>query len=121
MLGTSVKTDVNTTKMTVWDIGKRNVFEAVDSGGVGDRLFMINLVQTQNEHVMCSMVGFVTVIGNKGCDDLRSRFCIEMFGVCFIVRIGCAQSSICVGEIRRMLKPFFVMVFDKMELKPMCV
>ena len=30
------KTNVNTTNMYVWDMGKRNVFEAVDSGGAGD-------------------------------------------------------------------------------------
>ena len=38
------KTNVNTMKMSVWDIGKRNVFEAVVSGGAGDLLFTMSLV-----------------------------------------------------------------------------
>ena len=33
------KTNVNTTNMCVWDMGKRNVFEAVASGGAGDLFF----------------------------------------------------------------------------------
>ena len=73
--------------MSVWDMGKRSVFQAVVSGGVGDLLFTMNLVQQANEYFMCSMAGFVTDLGNKDRDDLRPRFCFEMFGVCFIVRI----------------------------------
>ena len=41
------ETHVNTTKMIVWDMGKRNVFEAVASGGAGDLLFTMNLAQTK--------------------------------------------------------------------------
>ena len=38
-----------------WDIGKRHVFEAVASGGAGDQLFTMNLVQTKKGAVlMCS-------------------------------------------------------------------
>ena len=104
------KTNVNTTKMYVWDIGKRNVFEAVASGGAGDLLFTINFVeQKHNEVLVYSVVGFVTDLGNKGCgDDLRPRFCVEMCGGHFILRIGCAQLSTCVGDTQQTLKPFFL-------------
>ena len=37
------KTLVHTTKMYVWDMGKRDIFEAVASGGAGDLLFTMNL------------------------------------------------------------------------------
>ena len=50
------KTKLNTTKKCVWDMGKRNVFEAVDSGGAGDLLFTMNLAQQQGDVFMCSMV-----------------------------------------------------------------
>ena len=43
------KTNVSTTKMFVWDMGKRKVFEAVASGGVGDLLF------TKSHVCMCSV------------------------------------------------------------------
>ena len=39
------KTNANTMKMNVWDMGKRNVFEAVASRGAGDLLFTMNLAQ----------------------------------------------------------------------------
>ena len=42
--------------MYVWDIGKRNVFEAVVSGGAGDLLFTMNLVQQKRDVFMCPMV-----------------------------------------------------------------
>ena len=39
------KTNVNTTRINVWDMRKRNVFEAVASGGAGDLLFTMNRIQ----------------------------------------------------------------------------
>ena len=60
--------------MRVCGIGKRNVFEIVVSGGAGDLRFVMNPGQTKNEVLMSSMVGFVTDVANKGCDDLRARF-----------------------------------------------
>ena len=74
------KTNVNTTNMIVWEMGKRNVFGAVASGGAGNLLLTMNLVQTKCVFFMCSMACFFTVLGNKGCDDLRPRFCFEMVG-----------------------------------------
>ena len=56
MLGTLSKPNVNTTKKFVWDMGKRNVFEAVASGGAGDLLFTMNLAHNQTDVFMCSMV-----------------------------------------------------------------
>ena len=50
------KTNVDTTAKCVWDMGKRTVFQAVDSGGAGDLLFTINLAQQQRDVFMCSMV-----------------------------------------------------------------
>ena len=47
--GDICKTHENTTNMSVWDMGKRNVFEAVSSGGAGDLLFTMNLVQTTSD------------------------------------------------------------------------
>ena len=41
--GDMVKTNVNTTKMNVWDTGNREVFEAVASGGAGNLLLTMNL------------------------------------------------------------------------------
>ena len=46
------KTNIDTTKTCVWDIGKRNVFEAVASGGAGDLLFTLNLAQQQSNVFM---------------------------------------------------------------------
>ena len=68
------KTHVNTTNTCFWDMGKRNVFEAVALGGAGDRLFTMHLVKAKSEVLMCSIMGFVTDLDNKGCDDLRTRF-----------------------------------------------
>ena len=45
VLGTSRKPNVNTTNKCVWDMGGRNVFEAVASGGAGVLLFTMNLAQ----------------------------------------------------------------------------
>ena len=36
--------NVDTTKMSVWDMGKRHVFEAVASGGAGDLQLTMDLV-----------------------------------------------------------------------------
>ena len=68
------KTNVNTTKKRVCGIGKRNVFEVVVSAGAGDLRFAMNLAQTKSEVLMSSMVGCVTDLGNKVCDDLRALF-----------------------------------------------
>ena len=48
-VGSIDKTNVNTTKMNVWDMGKRNVFEAVASGGAGDQLFTMNSAQHKSD------------------------------------------------------------------------
>ena len=50
------KTNVNTTKTSFWHMGKRNVFEAVASGGAGDLLLTMNLVRRKSDVCMCSMV-----------------------------------------------------------------
>ena len=50
--------------MGVWGMGKRSVFEAVVSGGAGDLLFTMNLVQQKREVLLCSTVGFLTNLGN---------------------------------------------------------
>ena len=68
------KTSVNSTKMHVCGIGKRNVFEVVVSAGAGDLRFAMNLAQQKNEVLISSMVGCVADLSNKGCDDLRARF-----------------------------------------------
>ena len=47
------KTIVNTTKINVWDMATRNVFEAVASGGGGDLLFTMNLAQQRSDVFMC--------------------------------------------------------------------
>ena len=39
------KTNVNISKMIVWDIGKSNVFEAVASGGAGGLVLTMNVAQ----------------------------------------------------------------------------
>ena len=54
--GDMCKTNVNSTNISVWDMGKRNVFEAAASGGAGDLLFMIHLAQTKSAVFICSMV-----------------------------------------------------------------
>ena len=105
--GDMCKTIVNTREMLVSDMGKRSVFQAVASGGAGELLFTMNLGQTINEVVMCSMVGFVIGLGNTGCDDSQPRFCFKMFEGRFIVRIGCAQLTTCVGDAQQTLKPLF--------------
>ena len=46
------KTHVNATHICVWGIHKRNVFEAVASGGAGDFLFTMNLYHTESEVLM---------------------------------------------------------------------
>ena len=71
------KTSVNSTKMSVRGIGKRSVFEVVASGGAGDLRFAMILVQTKNEVLMSSMVGCVTGLDNKVCDDLGALFWFE--------------------------------------------
>ena len=65
-------TSVNTMKMCVCGIGKRSVFEVVASAGACDLRFAMNLDQTKSEVLMSSMVGCVTDLGNKVCDDLRA-------------------------------------------------
>ena len=82
------KPSVNTRKMCVCGIGKRNIFEAVASCGAGDVRFPIIRAQTENEVLMSSMVRCVTDLGNKGCDDLRAWFWSEHFGGCFIGKCG---------------------------------
>ena len=42
------KTNVNTTKMCVCDIGGRNVFEAYAFGGAGDLVFAMHLSQNNS-------------------------------------------------------------------------
>ena len=84
------KTNASTTKLSVWDVGKRNVFEAVASGGAGELLFAMDVAHKQSEVSMSSMVGFVTDLGNKVCGDLRARFWSDNFGGCFISK--CAHS-----------------------------
>ena len=74
------KTHVNAMHVCTRDIGKRDIFEAVASGGAGDLLFTMTVVQTQCEVVMCLTVGFATDLGNTACDDLRTRFCFDMSG-----------------------------------------
>ena len=50
------KTSASTTKKCVWDIGRRNVFQAAASGGAGDLLFTMNLAQRKSEVFMFSVV-----------------------------------------------------------------
>ena len=45
-------TNVNTTKMRVWDMGKRNSFEAVASGGAGDLLLTMNWVYNKQVNLL---------------------------------------------------------------------
>ena len=85
-VGDISKPSVNTTNMNVCGTGKRKVFEAVASCCAGDPRFAVNLVQTQSEILMSSIVGCVTDLGNNGCDDLRARFWSEQFGGCFKAR-----------------------------------
>ena len=68
------KSSVNSMKMCVCGIGKRSVFEVVASAGAGDLRFAMNQDQTKKEVFMSSMVGCVTDLGNKVCDDLRALF-----------------------------------------------
>ena len=68
------KPSVNTMKLRVCGIRKRNVFEAVAFVGAGDLRFAMYPVETKSEVFMSSMVCFVTDVGNKGCNDLRARF-----------------------------------------------
>ena len=70
--------------MCVCGMGKRKVFEAVDSCGAGDLRFARKVVQTKSEVLMSSMVGCVTDLGNEVCDDLRALFYSEHFGSCFM-------------------------------------
>ena len=51
-------------------MGTRKVLEACRQGGAGDLLFTMNLVQTKSVVCMRSAVGFVSDLGNKGCDDM---------------------------------------------------
>ena len=50
--GDICKINVHATNMSVWDIGKRHVFEAVASGGAGDLLLTMNVVQHKSEVLM---------------------------------------------------------------------
>ena len=59
------KTNVNTTNKCLWDIGKRDVFEAVASGGAGDLPFTMNLAQQQK---WCFYV-----FDGLNCDRSRQR------------------------------------------------
>jgi hypothetical protein len=68
------KSSVNSTKMRICGSGKSSAFEVVASAGAGDVRFAMNLVQTESEVLMSSMVGCVTDLGNKVCDDLRALF-----------------------------------------------
>ena len=43
------KTNVNAMKRSVWDMSKRNVFEAVASGGAGDLLFTMNSAHNKSD------------------------------------------------------------------------
>ena len=106
------KTNGNTHKINACDIGIWNAFEACRFGGVGDLRFTMNPEQTQNQFLLRVEVELVTDFESKRCDDLRPRFCFEMFGGYFIVRIGCAQSSICVGKTQQTLKPFVLQLFS---------
>ena len=85
-------------EIEVCGIGICNVFKACRFDGAGDLRFILNSAQNKNQVLMRVEVGFVTDFERKRCDDLRTRFCTAMFGGCFIVRNGCAQSSICVGD-----------------------
>ena len=85
-------------KTYVCGIGICNVFEACRFDGAGDLRFTMKSAQDKSQVFMCVEVGFVTHFERKRCDDLRIPCCIEIFGGCFIIRNGCAQSSICVGD-----------------------
>ena len=50
------KTNTNTMEMSVWDMGKRHVFEAVASGGAGNLLFTMNVVQIKSGLLIYSIV-----------------------------------------------------------------
>ena len=116
------KPDVNTTKMHVRGIGKRDVFEVVASGGAGVLRFAMNSEQDKSQVLVRVVVGFVTDIDSERCDDLPTRFCFEMFGGCFVVRICCAQSNVCVGKTQKTMKPFvLLLVINKTQLKPVFV
>ena len=88
----------NRSKIDACDSGICNVFEACRFDGAGGQRFTLNSAQNKSQVLMRVEVGFVTDFECKRGDDLRTRFCIEMFGGCFIIRNGCAQSSICVGD-----------------------
>ena len=92
--------------MNAFGIGIRNAFEVRWFGGAGDLRFTMNLEQHKRQVLSCVEIGLVTDLDRKLSDDLRPRFCFEMFVGCFVVRIGCAQSSICVGKTQQTLKPF---------------
>ena len=71
-------------KTSVCGIGKRNVFEVVASASAGDLRFAMDLKQTKSEVLMYSMVGCVTHLDNKVCDDLGALFWFDNFGGCFV-------------------------------------
>ena len=100
------KPSVNSTKRRVCGIGRRNVFEAVASRGVGDLRFAMNLVQTKGEVLMSSMVGCVTDLGNKDCDDLRACFVFEHFGGCLRDKSACSWLCKSDGAAAPELEPF---------------
>ncbi len=78
------KSSVNSMKMCVCGIGKRRVFSVVASAGAGDLRFAMILVQNKSEVLMSSMVGCVTGLDNKVCDDLGALFWFDNFGGCFV-------------------------------------
>ena len=96
--GSIEKSNAETYEIDACGMGICNVFEACRFDGAGDLRFTMKSAQNKSQVLMRVEVGFVTDFERKRCDDLRTRFCIEMFGGCFIIRNGCAQSSICVGD-----------------------
>ena len=94
------ETNVNTTKTSICGNGKRHVFDAGASGGAGDLFFTMTLGQARSQVFMCSTVGILTDLGNKGCDNLRTCYCFEMIGDGFVFRIG--HHCVCnVWRVRR--------------------
>ena len=128
VLGTSLTSTQIQRRSVSGTWGKRNVFEAVASGGVGDLLCYtvgrqhhpkrptvystMNLAFKKSDVFIFSMVWIVIDLCNKGCDDLRQRFCFEMFGGHFIVRIDWTKLSTCGGDTQQTLKPFVVQCYS---------
>ena len=74
------KTNAGTTDMNVWDMYKRNAFEAIASGSAGDLLFSMNLAQQQSVVLLVRWSDLLPISATRAamtCDHVFVLRCVD--------------------------------------------